>query len=264
MNKIAFIGAGNMGGAIIAGLVSAKACDACDIYVCDKALRDDIASLGVTAASLKNAVDCCDVVVLAVKPNVIFDVIASIKKECNTSGKVFVSIAAGVKLSALSEALGTCKLVRVMPNLCLQALEGMSVICADQSVTESELCDVQKIFASSGKTIITKESLIDSCTAINGSGPAYVFMFIEALADAAVKHGIDRATAYELSTQTVLGSAAMVQSTGLHPAVLKDMVCSPGGTTIEAVKALEDTGLRASVMAAVDACAEKASKMGGK
>ncbi|MBR2405391.1 MAG: pyrroline-5-carboxylate reductase [Clostridia bacterium] len=264
MKKIAFIGAGNMGGAIITGLVRAKACSACDIYVCDKALRADIAALGVIDSSLKDAVDLSDVVVLAVKPNVIFDVIADIKSECNIDGKVFVSIAAGIKLSDLSDALGTCKLVRVMPNLCLLAGEGMSVICAHDSVSRAELCDVQKIFASSGKTIITKETLIDSCTAINGSGPAYVFMFIEALADAAVKHGIDRATAYELSTQTVLGSAAMVQSSGLHPAVLKDMVCSPGGTTIEAVKALEATGLRASVMAAVDACAEKASKLGGK
>lgn len=264
MNNTAFIGAGNMGGAIISGMMQSGGFDAESIYVCDKALRPEISSLGIKPAALKEAADKCDRIVLAVKPNVIFDVIDDIKKERDTKGKLFVSIAAGVKLSDLCAALGSDKVIRVMPNLCLGAGEGMSVLCAGADVTADELAETEKIFAASGKTAVVKESLIDACTAINGSGPAYVFMFIEALADAAVKHGIDRATAYELSSQTVLGSAAMVQKTGLHPAVLKDMVCSPGGTTIEAVQALEDTGLRSSVMAAVDACAAKATELGKK
>ena len=264
MNSTGFIGAGNMGGAILSGMIAAKKSDACNIYVCDKVIKDEIKALGVNIAGLEETVNASDCIILAVKPNVMFDVIEEIKNKCDTKGKLFVSIAAGIKLCDLCAALGTGKVVRVMPNLCLQALEGMSVLCKGDDVTEEEFEFANGIFAASGKTALVKEELIDSCTAINGSGPAYVFMFMEALADAGVKHGIDRKTAYELSAQTVLGSAAMMLKTGLAPAVLKDMVCSPGGTTIEAVQALEDCGMRSAIMAAVDACAQKAAKMGNK
>jgi len=263
MQKIGFIGAGNMGGAIISGMINSGTFGADIICVCDKKISDEISSLGTKISDIKGICDVCDVIVLAVKPNMLGDVASEIcASGVCLANKLFISIAAGVKLEKLSSLLGTQKIIRVMPNLCLKASEGMSVLCKGADVGADELAIGEQIFACSGKTAVVKEELIDACTAINGSGPAYVFMFIEAMADAAVKYGIDRTTAYMLSAQTVLGSAAMVMKSGLHPAVLKDMVCSPGGTTIEAVQALEDTGLRSSVMAAVDACAQKAAKMG--
>jgi len=263
MKKTAFIGAGNMGGAIISAMCKSGSFCSDDILVCDKALKEEILSLGVKPFALKDAVLRAEVIVLAVKPNVIFSVIEDIKK-CDIEGKTFVSIAAGVTIESLSEALGTKKVVRVMPNLCLTAGEGMSVLARGKDVTDSEMQYAQSIFASAGKTAVTAENLIDACTAINGSGPAYVFMFIEALSDAAVSQGVDRETAYILSTQTVLGAAKMVQTTGIHPAKLKDMVCSPGGTTIEAVKALEEASMRSAVFSAVEACVKKAKELGKK
>ncbi len=261
VKKTAFIGAGNMGGAIISALLKSPSFCAESILVCDKAPKEEITKLGVRNVSLEEAVGGADVVVLAVKPNVIFGVIEDIKKY-DIKDKTFVSIAAGVTLGSLSKALGTEKIVRVMPNLCLMAGEGMSVLACAGGVDDEEMQYVKSIFDAAGKTAIVPENLIDSCTAINGSGPAYVFMFIEALADAAVMQGIGRDVAYELSTQTVLGAAKMVQSTQLHPGTLKDMVCSPGGTTIEAVKRLEDASLRSAVMSAVDACVKKAKELG--
>ena len=261
MKKTAFIGAGNMGGAIILAMVKSDSFCKDDIFVCDTSPKEEVSSLGVKFVSLEDAVKNADTIVLAVKPNVIFNVIEDIKK-CDTEGKTFVSIAAGVTLKSLYDALGTKKVVRVMPNLCLVAGEGMSVLARGEDISDSELQYAQSIFNSAGKTAVVPENLIDACTAINGSGPAYVFMFIEALADAAVSQGIDRETAYVLSTQTVLGAAKAVQTTGIHPAKLKDMVCSPGGTTIEAVKALEEASLRSAVFSAVEACVKKANELG--
>ena len=157
--------------------------------------------------------------------------------------------------------MGNVKAVRVMPNLCLKAKEGMTVICPNDECSADDIDLANKIFSSCGKTAMVKESLIDACTAINGSGPAYVFMFMEALADSAVKHGIDRETAYLLAGQTVLGSAKLMLESKIHPGQLKDMVCSPGGTTIEAVAVLEEMGLRNAVISAVDACSAKANEM---
>ncbi|MBQ4630895.1 MAG: pyrroline-5-carboxylate reductase [Clostridia bacterium] len=262
MYKTGFIGAGNMGSTIISGMIESKKFDAKDILVCDKITNDVLKGYGVEYADFKRIVSECNFIVLAVKPANIFEVIDVLKQNGDLSGKVFISIAAGVTLQKLSDSLLTSKIVRVMPNLCLKAKEGMCVLAPAKDVNSDELEYAERIFSCSGKTAVIKEELIDSCTAINGSGPAYVFMFIEAMADAAVKHGIDRKTAYMLSAQTVLGSAALVLETGLHPAVLKDMVCSSGGTTIEAVQALENCGFRASVIEAVNACVEKANKMG--
>ena len=262
MKKIGFIGAGNMGSAIISAMIQKGSFDACQIFVCDKIRNESLQNAGICYKDAKTLANECDVIVLAVKPANIFDVIESIKKDTDISSKVFISIAAGVTIQKLSEALSSRKIIRVMPNLCIKAGEGMSVLSKTDHISEDEMELARNIFSCAGKTIEVKEELIDSCTAINGSGPAYVFMFIEAMADAAVKHGIDRKTAYTLSAQTVLGSAAMVMETELHPGVLKDMVCSPGGTTIEAVAALEEAGLRSAVIKAVDACAKKAEAMG--
>jgi len=259
---IGFIGAGNMGGAIVSGMVRSGKYAPESICVCDKAISGEIAELGVGIASMEETVAGCDYIILAVKPGVLPEVLKQISGFSGISEKVFVSIAAGVKLSAIEQHLKGCRVIRVMPNLCLRAGEGMTVIAPNGAVSAEELGFAENIFACSGKTAVDREDLIDACTAISGSGPAYVFMFIEALADAGVKQGIDRKTAYLLASQTLLGSAALCMESGLHPGELKDMVCSPGGTTIEAVEALERCGMRASVMEAVNACAQKARKLG--
>lgn len=264
MKKTGFIGAGNMGSAIINAMIKSGNFVSTDITVTDTVINPNIEKLGVKIAKLEDNVIANDVVIFAVKPAQLPDVLNAVKNTAGYENKLYVSIAAGVKTESILSVLGNVALIRVMPNICLTAGEGMSVICTAGKASDKDVAFVNEIFASGGKVTVVSESAIDACTAINGSGPAYVFMFIEAMADAAVKQGIDRKTAYLLASQTVLGSAALQLDTGLHPGVLKDMVCSPGGTTIEAVEVLEQTGLRASVMAAVDACAEKARNLAKK
>ena len=180
------------------------------------------------------------------------------------NGKAIVSIAAGWTLERLETVLAgtgaTC--MRVMPNTPAMVSEGMTAICEESSMSDEDF--VKGIFDALGKTVILPENLFDGVTALSGSGPAYVYMFIEAMADAAVLEGIPRKKAYEMAAQTVLGSALMVLSTGNHPGELKDAVCSPGGTTIEAVASLEKNGLRSAVIDAIRVCAEKSRKMSHK
>ena len=259
--NIGFIGAGNMGGAIIAGMIKSGNFAKEDILVCDKIISDDIKNMEVSTASLQTLTENSECIVLAVKPSSMEDVLYDIKKIKDYDKKLFISIAAGFPLEKIEKSVGKVRAIRVMPNICLKSLEGMTVIAANENALDTDLALAQKIFGSCGKTATVKEALIDACTAINGSGPAYVFMFMEALADAAVKQGIDRETAYLLAGQTVMGSAKLMMDTSIHPGKLKDMVCSPGGTTIEAVAQLEAKGFRDSVISAVDACAKKAQKM---
>ena len=261
MNTIGFIGAGNMGSAIIGGMIASGNFDAKNINVCDKVISNTVAAYGVNTKSFEETCVDSDCIVLAVKPAGLGDVLKQIKTLKDYNKKLYISIAAGYKLESVKNILGDVRAIRVMPNLCLKSGEGMTVICAGETCTKDDLALADKIFSSCGKTAVVKESLIDACTAINGSGPAYVFMFMEALADAAVNHGIDRETAYLLAGQTVLGSAKLMLDSKIHPGQLKDMVCSPGGTTIEAVASLEETGFRNAVMSAVDACAKKADQM---
>ncbi|MBO5743375.1 MAG: pyrroline-5-carboxylate reductase [Clostridia bacterium] len=259
--KIGFIGAGNMGGAIIGGMIKSSNFAKEDILVFDKIISDDIKNMGVNIVDLETLTQKSDCIVLAVKPSSMEDVLNEIKEINGFNKKLFISIAAGFTLWSIERIMGDVRAIRVMPNICLKALEGMTVISANENALDTDLALAEKIFGSCGKTAVVKEGLIDACTAINGSGPAYVFMFMEALADAAVKHGIDRETAYLLAGQTVLGSAKLMMDTSIHPGILKDLVCSPGGTTIEAVSTLETKGFRDAVISAVDACAKKAQKM---
>lgn len=261
-SAVGFVGAGNMGGAILSGLIEKGGFDKKSVFVCDRVISDKVKSLDINVTNLSDLVQKSDYIILCVKPNVIKSVLNEIKALGGYEEKVFVSIAAGVKSEAIEDTLGKVKAVRTMPNLPLTSGEGMTVLCRNENVSDSEFAFVMEIFSRSGKVCEQSESLIDSCTAINGSGPAYVFMFIEALADAAVKGGIKRDDAYLLAAQTVLGSAKMVLDSKIHPAVLKDMVCSPGGTTIEAVASLEEDGFRAAVIKAADVCAKKAKEMG--
>ena len=170
-----------------------------------------------------------------------------------------VTLAPGKTLQWLDAMFGKpTKLVRTMPNTPALVGEGMTALCSNEFVTEEELEKVVQIFQSFGKTQVVPESMIDVVVGVSGSSPAYVFMFIEAMADAAVADGMPRSQAYEFAAQAVLGSAKMVLETGKHPGEFKDMVCSPGGTTIEAVRVLEEIGMRSAVFEACKACVKKA------
>ena len=187
--------------------------------------------------------------------------IKEIRDEVSTE-QIIVTIAAGVSMEAAERQFGKeVKIVRVMPNTPALVGEGMSGLCCNEYVTEEEFDLVHKIFESFGKAEKITENLMDAVVGVSGSGPAYVYMFIEAMADAAVADGMPRAMAYELAAQTVYGSAKMVLETGKHPGELKDMVCSPAGTTIEAVRVLEEKGLRSAVIEGQMACVKKAREL---
>ena len=203
-----------------------------------------------------------DILFLAVKPIFFPEVIAEIKDAVKTD-TLIVSIAAGRNLQYLKDAFDRpeLKLIRCMPNTPALVLEGCTGVCIGENVTEDETEQVLSLLRSFGIASVVPERLMDVVVGVSGSSPAYVFMFIEAMADEAVAAGMPRKQAYEFAAQSVLGSAKMVLETGKHPGELKDMVCSPGGTTIQAVKVLEEKGMRAAVMDAMDACIEKSKCM---
>lgn len=264
--KIAFIGGGNMGHAIMAGLVRKKKFALEDIFVYDvsAAVLEGLSSeLGVnTAESAAEAAAKADIVLLAVKPQVLASAVAGLKPGAD---RLVISIAAGITLSTLEELFGSNqRIVRVMPNTPALVGEGMAGICSNSAATEEDRQLALSLFSCLGRAELVTEHLMDSVVGLSGSGPAYVYMFIEALADGAVLEGMPRAQAYTFAAQTVLGSAKMVLESGKHPGELKDMVCSPAGTTIAAVRSLEESSFRASVMDAVIAAAEKNREMSAK
>ena len=259
--KIGFIGVGNMGGALLLGAVENSGFKPGDIYAHSLTFSDKIKSLNINVTNLQDLVANSDYIILCIKPNGFKALLQEIKNIKGYESKVYVSIAAGITTDTIKGILGDVKIVRTMPNLALSVGAGMTVLSPNSLVTEDEFAFVDRIFSGAGKTLAVPENLIDHCTAISGSGPAYTFVFIEALADAAVKGGIPRKDAYLLASQTLMGSALIQLETGMHPGILKDMVCSPGGTTIEAVASLENTGFRSSVIEAVDACSKKAKNL---
>ncbi len=257
INKtLGFIGTGNMGSAIIKGVLNSKKFLPINAYDIKKNNELEVNYLD----SIKELVEKSDIILLCVKPNMFENILSEIKATYYND-KIFISIAAGITKDYIKSLLPNAMSVRVMPNLPLCVGEGMSIVCPDENISGESLDAVKQIFESSGKIAIMEEDYINKAIAINGSGPAYVFMFIEAMADAAVKNGVARADAYKIAAQTVLGSAKMVLETNLHPGELKDMVCSPAGTTIEAVAELEKLGFRNSVIKAVEKCTEKAIDM---
>ena len=188
-------------------------------------------------------------------------VVEEIKSEL-TEDKLIITIAAGISIENMEEWLGDdLKIIRTMPNTPALVGQAMSAVCPNKNVSEEELKYCINIFESFGECEVLEEKYFDGFIAVAGSSPAYVFMFIEAMADGAVKLGIPRAKAYKMAAQSVLGSAKMVLETGKHPGELKDMVCSPAGTTIDAVVELEKLGFRNSVIQAMDKCAEKSKNM---
>ena len=254
-----------MGGAIIGGTVKNKIVPAKNITVSDvnaAGLAKLKSEYGVNTVSDNTAVaKDSDILFLCVKPAVVYGIIDEIKDSLKKNATV-VSIVAGQSTEKLLEAFGAkIKLVRVMPNTPALVGEGMAAISPCSGVPKAMLDKICKIFNGFGKAEIVPEKLMDAVTAVSGSSPAYVFMFIEAMADAAVAGGMPRKQAYTFAAQSVLGSAKMVLETGKHPGELKDMVCSPAGTTIEAVGVLEAEGFRGAVMDAIAACIEKSRNM---
>lgn len=264
--KIGFIGLGNMATAIIGGILQKGKAQPQNVIGYDKM---DVAKENIKtkfniciAESNREVAAQADVLFLAVKPIFLGDVIAEIKDSVK-SETLIVSIAAGRDLKFLQEnfARPECKMIRCMPNTPALVLEGCTGVCAGSNVTEAELDTVLELLRAFGVASVVPERLMDVVVGVSGSSPAYVFMFIEAMADEAVAEGMPRAQAYEFAAQAVLGSAKMVLETGKHPGELKDMVCSPGGTTIQAVKVLEEMGMRAAVMDAMEACIEKSRNL---
>lgn len=267
MNKtIGFIGCGNMAQAMIGGIIKSNLVSSEKVIASnpsDKNLNKVKEKYNILITDdNKEIAKFSDIVILAVKPYKYFEVIDEIKTYLKKD-VVIVTIAAGITLEHMSNALGDAsKVIRTMPNTPALVGEGMSALCANKNVTKEELQEVVKVFESFGKVEILEEKLIDIVPAVSGSSPAYVYMFIEALGDGAVLQGMPREKAYKMAAQAVLGAAKMVLETGEHPGKLKDDVCSPGGTTIEAVYTLEKNNFRAAVISAMESCTDKAIKMG--
>lgn len=263
--KIGFIGAGNMGGAIIGGIVGSGLAAPQDITAADasrECLSAAAEKYGIVTAEDNAAAAAADILFLCVKPAVIYSVIDGIAGHIRPD-TIVVSIAAGQSIKKLMDAFGNdkIKLARVMPNTPALVGEGMAAVSPNRNMSDADTEKVLSIFNSLGKAEVVSEKLMDAVTAVSGSSPAYVFMFIEAMADAAVRGGMPRQQAYIFAAQSVLGSAKMVLETGMHPGELKDMVCSPSGTTIDAVAVLEQEGLRSAVMKAMKACIDRSQSM---
>lgn len=263
--KIGFIGLGNMAKAIIGGMISKEMVQAGDIIGADKSqdmvnMAKEMYKINVTTDN-KEVAQTADVLVFAVKPQFLGEVIEEIRDVIDAD-KLMISIAAGKTISWIEEAFQKeIKLVRCMPNTPALVGEGCTGVCINKNVSEKETEYSVKLMESFGKASLVPEKLIDAVGAVSGSSPAYVFMFIEAMADAAVMAGMPRPQAYQFAAQAVYGSAKLVLESGKHPGELKDMVCSPGGTTIEGVKVLEERGMRGAVMEALLACVEKSKKL---
>lgn len=263
---IGFIGTGKMGEALIRGMINAglvKPDRICASDIDEQKLESMSEELGiVVSCDNLHTLEKADVVVLAVKPQIIRYVLQGIK-ESTIKKHLFISIAAGVNIDNLADELpGGTRIVRVMPNICATVGEAASAICQGDAATEADVETTRKILGAVGRTVVVDEHLMDAVTGLSGSGPAFVFMIIEALADGGVHQGLDRTTAQTLAAQTVLGAAKMILESGQHPGELKDMVTSPGGTTIRGIEALEKRKVRGAVMSAVIAASERSRELG--
>lgn len=263
--KIGFVGCGNMGSAMVGGILNSGLVECENIIVSCKR-ESSIKNLEEKfniKATLNNIEVCknSEIIFLAVKPYMYKEIIEEIRNYIDDK-KIIVTIAAGVTLTDVEEWFNKdVKIVKTMPNTSALVGEAMTAICANKNVTKDELNIITSIFNSFGKSEILEEKYFHAFTALCGSSPAYVYMFIEAMADAAVKQGLPRDKAYKMASQAVLGSAKMVLETKENPGKLKDNVCSPGGTTIEAVIELERQGFRNAVISAIEKCEEKSRNM---
>ncbi|MFZ5596372.1 MAG: pyrroline-5-carboxylate reductase [Bacillota bacterium] len=265
--KIGFLGGGQMAGAMLKGLVGSGVVAAGDLYVTDinrerlDYLRE---SLGVNIIfDNRELVHTAEILILSVKPGLVPAVLREVA-EVIRPGQLLISIAAGVSTAALSGAAGkNAAVIRVMPNTPALVGEAASALCLGPGAGGKDMEKALAIFSSFGRAVEVPESLMDAVTGLSGSGPAYMFLILEALADAGVKMGIPREAALLLAVQTMLGSARMVLETGLHPAQLKDMVTTPGGTTIEGLFSMEKDGIRGILMKAVESATVRSREMCG-
>lgn len=264
--KIGFIGAGRMAQALAGGIVSSGMCQSADICISDpsaaavasfqKAVGDDVEVAG-------NNADCAsgtDLLFLAVKPQYF----AAAAESVNLSGTstTVISVMGGIRAKSIADALGTAQVIRVMPNTPCLLGAGASGVTVASEVDPGVAEQVLSMLGSLGKVVQVEEHQLDAITGLSGSGPAYVFTFIEALADGGVLMGLPREQSLMLAAQTVFGAARMVLESGDHPAVLRDRVASPGGTTIRGIQALEEGSLRAAVIDAVQAATERSQELG--
>ena len=266
--NIAFLGAGNMAGALVRGLLHAGACTAERLFATDVRTErlEVLAELhGIrTGTDNAEAARWADVIVLATKPQVFDRLLAQIGGAVDADDLV-ISIAAGVPIDAIESRLAAgVRVVRAMPNTPALVDAGATGLASGAHATESDIELARQIFDSVGISVVLDESLIDAVTGLSGSGPAYIFLIIEALADAGVKVGLHRDSALRLAAQTVLGSAKLLIETGEHPGRLKDMVTSPGGTAIAGLHTLEAGGLRTTLIDAVEAATKRAGELGAE
>lgn len=264
-HSIVFIGGGNMAQAMIGGILDSALAAPSQITATAKTAQtcQSLAQrFGInTTTNNREAAKHADILILAVKPHMFPQVIGELKDDIQKD-TLILSIAAGQSIDAIESMFGApIKLIRAMPNTPALVGEAMSALCFNEHITPQDLDLAVFIFQSFGKCKVIQESMMDAFIGVSGSSPAYVFLFLEAMADAAVADGIPRDLAYEFAAQSVLGSAKMVLETGMHPGVLKDQVCSPGGTTIEAVAVLEQEGLRHAVIKGQRACVQKSREM---
>jgi pyrroline-5-carboxylate reductase len=264
--KIGFIGAGNMGEAMIKGLLQSGASGPENVVVSD--VRPDrlnfIQELFDVSVSQQNSdvIDQADLVVLAVKPQIMETVLVELSDHLDMS-KLIISIAAGISLATIESHLKKdLRLIRAMPNIAALVLESATAICPGKHASDEDLKLAKAVFDSIGKTVVIEEGLMDAITGLSGSGPAYLFLIIDALADAGVKVGLSRDNALTLSAQTVLGAAKLLIETGEHPGRLKDMVTSPGGTAIAGLHTLEEGGLRTTLINAVEMATRRSRELG--
>ncbi len=265
--KIGFIGGGNMAEAIIKGLLAAGIPAGAIMVAEPVPLRRDYLSsefaAEITDDNLQLASQA-DIIILAVKPQVAASVLTGLEPAI-TPDKLIISIMAGISTGLIEETLTNgVRVVRTMPNTPALIQTAATAICPGRKATEQDLEVARTIFSCVGVVVTVPEKQMDAVTGLSGSGPAYVFTFIEALADGGVKNGLPRDVAHQLAVQTVLGAARMVSESGEHPAQLRDKVTSPGGTTIAALHALEKEGFRGVVMDAVDAACRRSKELSGK
>ena len=261
--KIGWIGCGNMGGAILHGALESGVISKDDAIVYD--IKEEMmdkakgwgAALGESDADVCGK---CDIVLLAVKPQQAKEALAQCGEALD--GKALISIVAGVTVEWLRGMIsGNARILRVMPNTPAMVFEGAFALCADNDLASEEMAAAEELFRSIGVVEKVPETLIDAVCGLSGGGPAYVAMFIEAMADGGVKQGLPRATAYRLAAQTCLGTAKMILDMDIHPGQLKDMVTSPGGTTIEGCEALEKGGMRGTVIECINVATEKSKQL---
>lgn len=259
--KIGFIGVGNMGSAMVKGLMQQEHSPVVGVYDVDPSKLHALESIeGITIfKSIRELMHACDFIILGVKPQIYPLVLSTIKPFLED--QVIISVAAGIALKDMTTQLDYTKVVRTMPNTPALVQEGMSVVCPHDKISDAVIKEVCEIFSSFGRVKVVEEKYMDAVIAVSGSSPAYIYLLIEAMADAAVLGGISRDDAYFMAAQSVKGAAEMVLTTGLHPAVLKDQVCSPGGTTIEAVAKLEEKGFRHAVIESMVQCMKKSKNM---